>query len=227
MKSNYFELLSQEPIHIKKVGGVISPRLRDIASVGINTYQYFLSILLMDSDIYFDLFTINESMSAPLQNALNFFIKEDVAYSASHKCFLTTGNNFTGIINKDVYPQVCDLIFRRNYIKSEANEDLSKIDNPKTLEIMQKIKQGRALKEKHTEKNDNMELGNIISAVANKSSSLNILNIWDLTIFQLWDCFMRLSNNSVYDIQSMSVAAWGNKDNYFDAASWFKRIYNN
>ena len=69
-----------------------------------------------------------------------------------------------------------------------------------------------------------MELGNIISAVANKSQSLNILNIWDLTVYQLWDCFSRLSNNSIYDIQSMSVAAWGNKDNYFDATAWFKRI---
>ena len=69
-----------------------------------------------------------------------------------------------------------------------------------------------------------MELGNIISAVANKSHSLNILNIWDLTVFQVWDCFSRLSNNSIYDIQSMSVAAWGNKDNAFDISAWFKRM---
>lgn len=69
-----------------------------------------------------------------------------------------------------------------------------------------------------------MELGNIISAVANKSQSLNILNIWDLTIYQLWDCFSRISNNNLYAIQSMQAAAWGNKDNSFDAAAWFERI---
>ena len=69
-----------------------------------------------------------------------------------------------------------------------------------------------------------MELGNIISAVANKSPSLNILNIWDLTIYQIWDCFSRISNNSIYDIQSMSVAAWGDNDNRFDASAWFKRV---
>ena len=74
---------------------------------------------------------------------------------------------------------------------------------------------------------NNMELGNIISAVANKSQSLNIINIWELTVYQVWDCFSRLSNNSIYDIQSMSVAAWGNKDNYFDATAWFKRIDTN
>ena len=72
-----------------------------------------------------------------------------------------------------------------------------------------------------------MELANIISAVANKSQNLNILNIWDLTVFQLWDCFSRLTNNSIYDIQSMSVAAWGDKDKHFDVTSWFKRIDTN
>ncbi len=69
-----------------------------------------------------------------------------------------------------------------------------------------------------------MELGNIISAVAGKSQTLNLLNIWDLTVFQLWDSFFRLSSNNLYAIQSMSVAAWGDKDKHFDAASWFRRI---
>ena len=89
---------------------------------------------------------------------------------------------------------------------------------------MKKIQKGRTEKSNKKTIDNNMELGNIISAVANKSHSLNILTIWDLTVFQLWDCFSRLSNNSIYDIQSMSVAVWGNKDNYFDATAWFKRI---
>lgn len=89
---------------------------------------------------------------------------------------------------------------------------------------MKKIQKGRTEKSNTKTIDNNMELGNIISAVANKSHSLNILTIWDLTVFQLLDCFSRLSNNSIYDIQSMSVAAWGNKDNYFDATAWFKRI---
>lgn len=91
---------------------------------------------------------------------------------------------------------------------------------------MKKLQKGRDEKAKHTKADKNMELGNIISAVANKSQSLNILNIWDLTVYQVWDCFQRLSNNNIYNIQSMSVAAWGNKDNQFDAASWFKRTDN-
>ena len=94
----------------------------------------------------------------------------------------------------------------------------------KALEIMNKLQMGRAKKAKQVKSDDNLELGNILSAVANKSQSLNIVNIWDLTVYQLWDCFFRLSNNNIYNIQSMSVAAWGDKDNHFDSTAWFKRM---
>lgn len=248
LKAGYFELLSPEPIYLPNVGGIISPKLKDISSIGLNTYQYYLTILLMDVKSYFtligetaqyeqlseeekdqihvfDLLTMTEQSSVLLQNILNFFLKEDVIYSAQQKCFLVQKEEtIIGTISKETYSQVCDFICQRNCLKSNPEEDFSTIKSKKALEIMKKIQKGKSDKRKHTKSDKNLELGNIISAVANKSQSLNILNIWDLTVFQVWDCFSRLSNNTIYDIQSMSVAAWGNKDNYFDAASWYKRI---
>ena len=249
MKLEYFDLLSPDPIYIHEIGGIISPRLRDISSIGgINTYQYYLTILLLDSKTYFamaglqdqynlfpdeektqlniyDLLTANKDSAALLQKILNFFIKEEVVYITENKKFLVQKDEeVTGTISKETYPIVCDVIFQRNCIKSKPEKDLSEIKNKKALEIMKKLQKGRTEKAKHIKADKNMELGNIISAVANKSQSLNILNIWDLTVYQVWDCFTRLSNNSIYDIQSMSVATWGNKDNYFDATAWFKRI---
>ncbi len=116
------------------------------------------------------------------------------------------------------------MIRQRNHFKSAVQEDLTNIKNKKALEIAKKLKQGRAQKNAAAKPDDDMELGNIISAVAGKSQTLNLLNIWDLTVFQLWDSFFRLSSNNLYAIQSMSVAAWGDKDKHFDAASWFRRI---
>lgn len=248
MKLEYFDLLSPDPIYIQNVGGIISPKLKDISSIGINTYQYYLTILLMDPKTYFniigrqeqfeslseqdkaqinifDLLTIDDDSIDLLQTVLNFFIKEDVVYSMKHKKFFVhKDNEVIGMIAKETYPQVCDLICRRNYIKSNQDENLLKVKNQKALEIMKKLQKGKSKKAKQTKTDKNMELGNIISAVANKSQSLNILNIWDLTVYQVWDCFSRLSNNNLYHIQSMSVAAWGNKDHSFDAAAWFRRI---
>lgn len=248
MELEYFDLLSPAPVYISRVGGIVSPKLKDIASIGINTYQYYLTILLMDLKAYFtmlgqqeqfnllseeqksqlnifDFLTSNNDSVNLLQTVLNFFINENVIYSNEHKAFLVQKENETiGIISKEIYPQVCSIICQRNCIKSNQEEDLSNIKSKKALEIMKKLQKGRTEKAKHSKADKNMELGNIISAVANKSHSLNILNIWELTVYQVWDCFSRLTNNSIYDIQSMSVAAWGNKDNSFDATAWFKRI---
>lgn len=249
MKYNYFDLLSPEPIKLPNIGGIMSPTLRNISSIGgYDTYQYYLSILLLDLKTYlnmigkpeqynlmseqdklsfsiFDLLILNEQFGLLLQDILNFFIKEDVIYSQKNKYYIVKDNEqIVGMITKDNYSSICDLICQRNCIKPNQEEDLSKIKSKKALEILKKIKKGRAEKEKISKADKNMELGNIISAVANKSQSLNILNIWDLTIFQIWDCFARLNNNNMYDIQSMSVAAWGDKDNHFDATAWFKRI---
>ncbi len=248
MKVNYFELLSPAPIPLPDAGQVLSPTLRRISSIGYDVYQSYLAIVSMDLKAYlsmtpyaetyellpeeekekitlFQLLTANPQSRELMQSSLNFFLEEDIQYAPSHHGFISkTDGKATGLITKDNYPELCSLICRRNCIKPAQEEDLSKIKSKKALEIMKKIQKGRTEKSNKKTIDNNMELGNIISAVANKSHSLNILTIWDLTVFQLWDCFSRLSNNSIYDIQSMSVAAWGNKDNYFDATAWFKRI---
>lgn len=248
MELSYFELLSPEPVSIPNIGGILSPKLRDIALLGYSVYQNYLAVLLMDlkeyfamagcSDQYeslseeektqidlFELLTANAQTLALVQDMLNFFIREDVLYSPKHKGFIVQSNGrTTGMITKSNYTQLRGFICQRICIHPKQKEDPSKVKSRKALEIMKKLQKGRSEKAKQTAPDKNMELGNIISAVANKSYSLHIMNIWDLTIFQLWDCFSRLSNNSIYEIQSMSVAAWGDKDHRFDPAAWFQRI---
>lgn len=251
MNLSYFELLSPHPVYIKNVGRIISPTLKDISYIGYDIYQYYLSILAMDLERYlsdidmiekynlltdeekskisiYDMLILNKESLKLLLSILNFFIIEDVFYSSDNHSFIIKKNNdVIGNITRDNYSQICDLICQLNCIKSKVNEDLSKIKSKKALEIMKKLQKGKSEKSKQSILDKNMELGNIISAVANKSQTLNILNIWDLTIFQLYDCFSRLSNNNIYDIQSISVAVWGDKDNHFDATSWFKKIETN
>lgn len=250
LKLSYFELLSPDPVFLPNAGGILSPKLRDISSIGIHTYQYYLTILLLDVKSYFamigqaeayealseeekiqlnifDLLTFHEQSANLLQQALDFFLKEHVRYSSDQKCFLVQEADETvGMITRETYPRICDVICQRNCVKSNQEEDLSQVRSKKALEILKKLQKGRAMKAKQTKSDEDLELGNIISAVANKSPSLNITNIWDLTVFQVWDCFSRLSNNNIYAIQSMSVAAWGNKENYFDAGAWYKRMDN-
>lgn len=239
MKLSYFDLISPCPIHVSGVGDIFSPTLRRIAQIGAETYNFYLSLLLADEKTLFS----DDAMIDFLKNALTFFFKEEIFYYSDERCFIVTNNaasvitdiealsggrklsdtDIVGVITGDNFSQICDLILQLNNIK-RRDEDISKVKNKKALDILKKIQKGRAERQKNKKADKNMEIANIISAVANRHPSLNMINIWDLTIYQLWDAFARLSNNSIYDIQSMSVAAWGNKDNHFDAAAWFKRI---
>ena len=185
----------------------------------------------------YDLLLEDINSALLLQTVLNFFIKEDVEYSPEYKAFAVKGNVMVkeqdkmvekyatiGVISKENYQDVVDVICQRNNIKTKDTGDPAKVKNKKALAILQKIKKGAEKMANTAKVDENMELGNIISAVANRSQSLNIVNIWDLTVFQLWDCFARLTNNTVYDINAASVSAWGDKDKKFDFNGWFKKL---
>lgn len=185
----------------------------------------------------FEKFTETKESAILLQNILNFFIKEDVVFSLNDKLFEVKGNVVVkennemvdkyatiGIISKENYKDVVNVICQRNNIQTKDLNDPSKTKSKKALAIMEKLKKGREKMAKTTKADKNMELGNIISAVANKSPSLNMINIWDLTVYQLWDCFARLNNLNVYEINAASVSAWGDKDNKFDFNGWFKKM---
>ena len=69
-----------------------------------------------------------------------------------------------------------------------------------------------------------LELANLISALASHSMSLNMSNIWNLTIYQLYDQFERQQIEDSYRSSLRSVSIWGDKDNKFDNTLWFTHI---
>ena len=187
-------------------------------------------------DVY-EALTSNDNTAGFLEASFGFFIKEDVVFSKEHRAFEIRGKVFAkeadgmiekygtiGVIDKENYSDVVDIICQRNNIRSKTVTDLSKVKNKKALAILQKIKKGAEKMAKNNKTDENMELGNIISAVANKSQSLNITNIWSLTVYQLWDCFFRLTKNVAYDMNCTSVSVWGDKDRKFDNSGWYKKM---
>lgn len=48
MNLSYFDLLSPAPVQLSGIGGIVSPKLREISAIGYNTYQFYLSVLQMD-----------------------------------------------------------------------------------------------------------------------------------------------------------------------------------
>lgn len=174
---------------------------------------------------------INSPFNKLLEETLNFFFVDKVIFNKkTQSYFLYEKEELylqkekpTGIIHTLNYSDIADIILQRNgKTRNASDEDISKIKNKKALEIYLKLQKG---KEKQINQNENQKkvsIPNMISALAGIHNSLNIINIWDLTIFQLIDQFQRQQVKLMYDITSTGVSVWGNEKNKFDDSLWYK-----
>lgn len=200
-----------------------------------NAYEQYNSMPDEDKNRIgmFSIITADQNLREQYCKALNFFMEENIFWDASHNVFIAYNGiddngdspSPAGIISEKQFNEVCDVILQFNGIdRNEEYFDESKAKNNLALEILQKLKRGQQKLKKKNKSDPRMELPNLMSAVSCKHSSINLTNIWDLTVYQLYDQFHRLQINNVYDIKSMSLAAWGDKNNTFDYSEWYKNI---
>lgn len=161
--------------------------------------------------------TTNESYRELLLRALSFFIVEDLAYDDDGICF----HSVDGRIDEANFENLRRLILKVCRIE---NDDIikPKFNGAKGKNIFEKIQKGRQkMQQAKAKANDaSYSLPNVVSALSAKHPSINLLNIWDLTIYQVYDQFNRTYVNAQTDIIGLRWAAWG-KDN-FDFSTWFK-----
>lgn len=162
---------------------------------------------------------------------LNFFFEDEIIYDTKKRVFIlfngTVDDNNrktpTGMIHKNNYNEIIDIILQRVNVDKKKDEHKNlKVKNKTAEKLLKKMK--KAKKETEKKEDKKMEIGNLISSISAHSKTLNILNIWDLTIFQLYDQFARMRNDDLYMINSTSVSVWGDKENKFDDTIWFSII---
>ena len=252
IKLDYFDCISPLPLEFTNVGKIKSPKLIDIAEISYYMYSIYIAHLRMTPEEYFEAYHKDEEVDFDyvlnltkfdlvknddrfrkiIQSALNFFFEESFEYFPEYSAFLSVeenddGKTATGIINDDNYAQVVEVILQRVHIEPDENEvdDISKIKNKRGRKIYEKMMKRRKKFKKAKANNPDLTMANIIAAVATRSSNLNWVNIWDITVFHLFDEFERLQINDQYNIASTQVAAWGDKDNKFKFGLWSKNIY--
>ncbi|MBC5688214.1 hypothetical protein H8S37_04630 [Mediterraneibacter sp. NSJ-55] len=252
MRLDYFDCISPLPLYLHNVGSIISPKLIDIAKISYYVYAQYVSHLRMTPEDYcdvylkseqvnfeqlfqttkFDLVLTDDRFRQIITSALNFFFVETFQFYPEYKAFISTSNNngelvATGIINRDNYAGIIDIILQRVHITPDENEidDIKKAKNKRGIKIYKRMMEVRKKFQKNKGSNPNLTLPNIIASVAAKSESQNWSNIWDITIFQLFDVFERLQVIDSYGIISAQVAAWGDKENKFKFGLWTNNIY--
>ena len=131
-----------------------------------------------------------------------------------------TDNTLQGYINNDTFDLYLSIIGQLLHdIKSlpEKQEDYSG-KPPEVLKALEAFK-----KYENQEKSDNSKdytLQNIISKMCISGCGYNLLNIYDLSIWQLLDQFQAYSQNRISRITERSFSIWGGED--FDFGLWLK-----
>lgn len=182
----------------------------------------------------FDLLIMFQNSLGSLLLALNFFFDEEVVFDQAKRVFITykeTKKNDngdeeiipTGYINRENFDEVCSIILQRCAInvKSKKDDEEQSFKNEKAKRLWDKIHAPKAKTAKDKQIEANFDLANIVSSLAYKQSGLNMLNIWDMTVYNVYDQFARERNGAVYDITKRSVSTWGDKEKRFDIESWF------
>ena len=179
----------------------------------------------------------DEKIRSTYVEIFNFFFVETVIYQEGFFILLKENTaidnpdkikreQVRGAIAKENFSQVMSLLQQICCIYNEEESlDDMKFKNNLARKLMEKMLKAKK-KEQEAKKSDlNLTIPNIISSLANKHPSLNYVNIWDLTIFQLLDAFNRTQANSMYDIDSTRVSVWGDEKKTFDVSLWYKNNY--
>lgn len=219
---------------------VRQPTLDDIRQpeIGEKRYQMFLSILCMTAkDILsnesgdlpreliehlysFDLLAGIDELRGPFTEALEFFVREKLTFVRADSKFVTDAG---GVIDRSNYERLRYVILTCNCVKPPESE-APKFINPRAQKIFEKIKSGREQAAKGAQNKD-LALHNIISKLSSRHPSYNLLNIWGLTVWQLFDQFGCICVNTQLDVIGLRWAAWGKDE--FDFSQWYKNTGSN
>lgn len=112
------------------------------------------------------------------------------------------------------------------YSEDEDIKNL-KFKNALAKKMYEKMLKAKKKAQENKKVDINLSLPNIISSISNKHPSINYINVWDLTVFQLMDAFNRVQTNTMYEIDSTRVSVWGDEKKTFDFTLWYKNNYDN
>jgi hypothetical protein len=136
------------------------------------------------------------------------------------------------IVHRGNFDEIVSAIKLQNYIEKvdvgEVQETEAEAVDEDTKALMEQMKRNEQRVEEIKKRNsqyededEQIDIGDIISAISAKSHSINKLNIWDITIYQLYDEYGRLELIDSYDFSIRAMMAGAEK---IDLRHWSSRL---
>lgn len=250
MKLNYEELLSGDLIYIDGVGHVKSPKLKELnptSGIGMWKYNLYLNILSWDKEEFlrfiraaghrsfralddprvevFNAMTLFKDTRELLQNAMAFFINEKLEWDSEKKNYVITNDAGAdiGIISRNNFEEVRDALLQLNYINVNKKEEQIKHSSKKSEELWKIVQKNLKEQAKKEPQNDDLRFGNVISKLCSVGIGYTLLNVYDLTVFQLYDQFFQYGYLRAMDLNERAFTIHGGDK--FNMQDWLKPIF--
>lgn len=191
------------------------------SGIGIQTYHLYLNFLSWNKedllkyakimqvkgeskvhkDIFneFDVITLLPQMRNMCVMVLSFFVRGNIHWDEKNRCFSiefdADGNrNIVGKITRNNFNDVRKAMLQLNYIGLDKDEAPIKHSSESSKKLWERAQEYLKEQSNKSSQKDHPEyhIGNIVSKLCAAHPSYNLLNICDLTIFQLYDSFFQL-----------------------------------
>lgn len=251
---SYEDLISGDSIYVDKVGHIRSPflwELKPTKGIGYWRYNLYLNLIAWGKLDYikylrvtgavgakgasalenpkigvFELMRLIRPAREALCEAMSFFMDEEVRWNKESSCFEVVrqeDGKVVGHIDHVNFDSVRAYMLQVNYIDAKETK-APKFKDEKAKALWEKV---QAYQQKlGTPKRDKaLELGNIISKLCVASNTYNLFNVYDLTVYQLYDQFFQCGYLRAMSISERAFSIHGGKK--FKMETWLNPINKN
>ena len=160
------------------------------------------------------------------KEALNYFFEDEVQWLEDDNCYvfyngMVNDQNeeelvITGVLTSDNLDMVIGTIAQMNSIdlSTVVEEKPKEFKSNRIKELFEKIQKGKKEMEKTKMKKDTemYQIPNLISSLVAQNGGITYLNVFDLTVNQLFDMVRKIQKLKHIDIRARNMSVWGSKD---------------
>jgi hypothetical protein len=225
------------------------------SGIGYDVYNLYINFLLWDKEkllkydklmglrgtdrlatadklTVFDVATLLAQTREFCRGVLSFFMSEELVWDEETRKFVAfmtddDGQHIAGEINRDNFEEVRHCILQLNFIGLDKDEEPVKHTSAHSKELWERAQKFLKEQSKAKEGEDKPEyhIGNIVSKLCAAHPSYNLLNVFDLSVFQLYDSFFQFGYIRSSDLNEAIFSNHGGDKFKFE--DWLKPILQN
>lgn len=227
--------------------------IKPTTGIGIKGYSLYLNMLSWDKNhvlkymklmeyrgtdklareelTVFDVITLIPQMRELCRGVLSFFMLEELIWDAKGRKFFAylseENDTSTGEVTRDNFEAVRAAILQMNYIGLDKSDVPITHSSERSKELWETAQ--AYLKKQASQSSDDgkseYKFGNVVSKVCAVHPSYNFLNVFELTVFQLYDAFFQLNYLRSTNLSEQIFSNHGGDSFHFE--DWLKPIQTN